>query len=172
MIRQLSIGAATISANGGVVSSASFKPQISPGSLASIAGTSLATSTPPSPSLPLPNTLGEATVTVNGKAAPILYASPTLINFQVPWETATGNATVTVTVAGIVSNAITVPVTATAPGIFYYSSGAAIAQNHDYSLNTSSNPAHVGKLHHCLFDWIRFGKPGSSGTVRRRPLPD
>jgi uncharacterized protein (TIGR03437 family) len=83
---------------------------------------------------------------VNGKAAPILYASPTLINFQVPWETATGNASVTVSVDGVVSNTITVPVTATAPGIFYFSSGAAIAQNHDYSLNTPSNPEHAGSF--------------------------
>jgi uncharacterized protein (TIGR03437 family) len=83
---------------------------------------------------------------VNGQAAPILYASPTLINFQVPWETATGTATVTVKVAGVTSNSITVPVTATAPGIFYFSSGAAIAQNRDYSLNTPSNPAHAGSF--------------------------
>jgi uncharacterized protein (TIGR03437 family) len=145
VIRQLSIGAPSIAANG-VVSSASFLPKIAPGSLASIAGTNLATSTPPAATTPLPQQLAEASVSVNGTKAPILYASPGLINFQVPWETQTGNATVTVTVAGATSNPITVPVTATAPGIFYYSSGAAIAQNHDYSLNTSSNPEHAGSF--------------------------
>jgi uncharacterized protein (TIGR03437 family) len=143
VIRILSISAPAIAANG-VVSSASFLPKISPGSLASIAGTNLATSTPPSAATPLPTILAEATVTVNGRAAPILYASPGQINFQVPWETATGNASVTVSVNGVVSNTITVPVTAAAPGIFYSASGAAIAQNHDYSLNTPSNPAHAG----------------------------
>jgi len=145
VIRELSISAPAIAANG-VVSSASFLPKLSPGALASIAGTNLATSTPPAAAPPLPTLLAGASVSVNGRAAPILYASPSLINFQVPWETATGNATVTVSVDGAVSNAITVPVTATAPGIFYYSSGAAIAQNHDYSLNTSSNPAHAGSF--------------------------
>jgi uncharacterized protein (TIGR03437 family) len=143
VIRMLSISAPAIAANG-VVSSASFLPQISPGSLASIAGTNLATSTPPSAATPLPTILAQATVTVNGRAAPILYASPGQINFQVPWETATGSASVTVSVNGVVSNTITVPVTAAAPGIFYSASGAAIAQNHDYSLNTPSNPAHAG----------------------------
>jgi uncharacterized protein (TIGR03437 family) len=145
VIRMLSISAPVIAPNG-VVSSASFLPKIAPGSLASIAGTSLATSTPPGANTPLPYGLGGASVSVNGTPAPILYASPTLINFQVPWATQAGNASVTVKVAGVTSNTITVPVTATAPGIFYYSSGAAIAQNHDYSLNTSTNPAHAGSF--------------------------
>jgi uncharacterized protein (TIGR03437 family) len=83
---------------------------------------------------------------VNGRLAPILYASPTQINFQVPWETAAGNAQVSVTVDGVVSNTITVPVTATAPGIFYSSSGAAIAENSNYSVNSSSNAAKEGSF--------------------------
>lgn len=145
VVRMLSIPAPVIAPNG-VVSSASFLPQISPGSLASIAGTNLATSTPPAASTPLPTILAEASVSVNGTAAPILYASPGLINFQVPWETQAGNAQVTVTVDGVVSNTMTVPVTAASPGIFYYSSGAAIAQNHDYKLNTASNPEHAGSF--------------------------
>jgi uncharacterized protein (TIGR03437 family) len=143
----LSISSPAITANG-VGNGASFKPQISPGALATIVGTNLATSTTPGQAPPLLTTLAEASVKVNGTLAPILYASPTQINFQVPWETATGNATVTVTVDGTTSNSITVPVTATAPGIFYASSGAAIAQNFSatsgYSLNSSSNPAHAG----------------------------
>ncbi|HEV1285961.1 MAG TPA: hypothetical protein VNU44_11630, partial [Bryobacteraceae bacterium] len=53
VIRMLAISAPAIAANG-VVSSASFLPKISPGSLASIAGTNLATSTPPSAATPLP----------------------------------------------------------------------------------------------------------------------
>ena len=145
VVRMLTIPAPTILANG-VVSSASFLPKLAPGSLASIAGTNLSTSTPPGAATPLPTILAGASVSVNGTAAPILYASPTLINFQVPWETATGTAAVTVSVDGVSSNTITVPVTATAPGIFYFSSGAAIAQNHDYSLNTSSNPEHAGSF--------------------------
>jgi uncharacterized protein (TIGR03437 family) len=145
VIRDLKISAPTIAANG-VVSSASFKPQVAPGSLASIAGTGLTTSNPTSASTPLPSFLGGASVTVNGTVAPILYSSPTLINFQVPWETKIGTASVVVTVAGTLSNTVSVPVTATAPGIFYFSSGAAIAQNHDFTLNTSANPEHAGSF--------------------------
>jgi uncharacterized protein (TIGR03437 family) len=144
VIRKLSISAPTIMTNG-VVNGASFTPHVSPGALATIYGSNLATSTG-SESTPLPTQLAEATVSVNGKLAPILYASPTQINFQVPWETGIGSASVVVTVDGTASNTATVPVTATAPGIFFYSSGAAIAQNHDYSLNTTTNPAHAGSF--------------------------
>jgi len=148
VIRELTIPGPTIVSNG-VVSSASFQPAISPGSLATIAGSNLATSTTPGAAAPLPTTLAEASVSVNGKAAPLLYASPTQINFQVPWETAIGNATVIVTVDGTTSAPATVPVTASAPGIFFTSSGAAIVQNFTssgYSLNSPSNPAHGGSV--------------------------
>jgi uncharacterized protein (TIGR03437 family) len=143
VIRRLTLPGPSIVSNG-VVSSASYQPKVSPGSLASIAGSNLATSTVTNSVTPLPTTLGGATVTVNGRTAPLLYASPAQINFQVPWETATGSASVIVTVAGVSSSAGTVPVTAAAPGIFFYSSGAAIAQNHDFTLNSPTNPAHAG----------------------------
>jgi len=143
VIRELTIPGPAILSNG-IGNSASFKPAISPGSLATVFGSNLATSTTDVATAPLPLNFAEASVSVNGKAAPILYASPSQINFQVPWETQVGTASVTVTVDGAVSAAATVPVTAAGPGIYTYSSGAAIAQNHDFSLNTPSNPAHVG----------------------------
>jgi uncharacterized protein (TIGR03437 family) len=145
VIRMLSIAAPAITANK-VVNGASFLPQVAPGSLASIFGTNLATSTTTEAAAPLPKMLAEATVSVNGTLAPILYASPTQINFQVPWETATGNASVTVTVDGTAGNTMTIPVAAASPGIFFNTStGAAIAQNFPgFSLNSSSNPAHAG----------------------------
>jgi uncharacterized protein (TIGR03437 family) len=39
---------------------------------------------------PLPTTLTRTTVRINGIAAPLLYVSPTQINFQVPFEVAPG----------------------------------------------------------------------------------
>jgi uncharacterized protein (TIGR03437 family) len=145
VIRLLTIPGPAIAPNG-LVSAASSQPAVSPGSLATIYGSNLATSTTGSAAAPLPAIYAEASVSVNGKAAPILYASPSQINFQVPWETAVGNATVTVTVDGTTSAAATVPVTAAAPGIYYLNgiSGAAVAQNSDFSLNTPANPAHAG----------------------------
>jgi uncharacterized protein (TIGR03437 family) len=143
VIRLLTLPGPTIMTNG-VVNGASFQPKISPGSLASIFGSNLATSTASASNPPLSNSLAQASVSVNGKAAAILYASPSQINFQVPWETAVGNAAVTVSVAGTAGSPATAPVTSAAPGIFFNSSGAAIAQNSNFSLNTPANPAHAG----------------------------
>jgi uncharacterized protein (TIGR03437 family) len=148
VIRELTIPGPAIAPNK-VLNSASGAAQISPGSLASIYGTNLATSTTPGAGAPLPTVFAEASVSVNGKTAPILYASPSQINFQVPWETATGNASVTVTVDGTTSAPATVAVTSAAPGIFAYTTGAAIVQNFTSSgitLNSSSNPAHGGSV--------------------------
>jgi uncharacterized protein (TIGR03437 family) len=62
----------------------------------------------------------------------------------VPWKTNAGNATVTISVNGITSNSVTVPVVAAAPGLFFFGSGRAVVQNSDFSLNTPSNPAKLG----------------------------
>ena len=134
--------------SGGVVNAADYGA-LSPGSLASIFGTNLAAA-PASATAPLPTTLGGATVFVNGKAAPLIYVGPQQINFQVPWETAVGNATVTMTANGVISNAVTVPILAAAPGVFFVSGNPsnrqnqAAIQNSDYSLNTPNNPALAG----------------------------
>jgi uncharacterized protein (TIGR03437 family) len=130
---------------GGVVSAASSTAKLAPGMLASLYGGYLATLTA-SGTAPLPRSLGGVSVTVNGVAAPILYVSPTQINFQVPWSTQTGTATVSVNFGGGVSNTISVPVQSAAPGLFV-SGGNAVAQNYpNYSLNTSANPIPQGGI--------------------------
>ncbi|HTW66847.1 MAG TPA: IPT/TIG domain-containing protein [Bryobacteraceae bacterium] len=129
---------------GGIVNAASYAAPVSPGSLATIFGTNFAgTSVSGGASLPLPTSLGGVSVTVNGKAAPILYINATQINFQIPWETATGSASVVVNSSGYQSAAATVSVLAAAPGLFFQGSHA-IVQNSDFSLNSSGNPAKVG----------------------------
>ena len=127
---QISIGAVT---NG-----ASFTANsLSPGSIATIFGTNLAASVGPVGSIPLPMTLGGAAVTVNGIAAPLFYAGPLQINFQVPDETRVGTASVVVSVGGSSSAPFSVSVQAASPGIFQIG-------NPDYSLNDSNNPVAAG----------------------------
>lgn len=77
---------------------------------------------------------------MNGIAAPVYYADSAQINAQVPWEVA-GASTLTVQViyGGTASNSQTVPLAATAPGIFLVVHAA------DYSLITSINPAIPGE---------------------------
>jgi uncharacterized protein (TIGR03437 family) len=148
-IRQLT-PADPVVTSGGVANAASFQPQISPGALASVFGTGLSNATYMS-GLPYPTSLGASSlggsgvsVSVNGKAAPVFFVSPTQINFQVPWETAIGTASVTVSVAGGVSNAVSVPVVSAGPGLFLSGRSAVVQNAADYSLNGPGRPAAAG----------------------------
>jgi uncharacterized protein (TIGR03437 family) len=127
---------------GGVVNAATFAAQISPGALATVFGANLAGGKG-SATLPLSPSFGGLSVSVNSVNAPILFVSPTQVNFQVPWETAVGSAKVTIN-NGLTSNTVTVPVLNAGPGLFVQTSGQAIAQNSDFSLNTPGNPAKEG----------------------------
>ncbi|HUO31834.1 MAG TPA: choice-of-anchor tandem repeat GloVer-containing protein [Bryobacteraceae bacterium] len=130
---------------GAVTNGASFAAnRISPGAIATIFGTSLATSTASSSSLPLPKTLGGASVTVNGTAVPLFYASPTQINFQVPYETAVGTASVIVSAGGASSGPFSTSVTAASPGIFQFGTNRAVAQNPNGSVNNTNNGVAAG----------------------------
>lgn len=143
IIRELKPVTPAINA-GGVVNAASFTAQVSPGALASIFGSNFTgTGLDAIASLPLPASLGGVSVLVNDVAAPVLYASSNQINFQIPWQTKTGSATVAVGINGLVSTKVNITVEAAAPGLFVDGSHA-IAQNSDFSLNSSSNPAKVG----------------------------
>ena len=127
---------------GGVVNAGSFNAPISGGALATVFGSNFAGSNV-SASLPLPTTLGGVSVTVNGRSAPLLFVNSGQVNFQVPWETATGKANVVVT-NGLTSNTATVNVGTAAPGLFILPGGQAIVQNQDFSLNGPNNPAKTG----------------------------
>jgi len=126
-----------------VVNSASYAPQISPGSLATLFGQSLGSSLVTA-NAPLPMSLSGISITVNGRPAPILATTATQVNFQVPWETLPGSAEVVVSVNGAAANKLTVPVLAAAPGIFSDTSGRAIAQNSNYAQNGAAHPAKAG----------------------------
>jgi uncharacterized protein (TIGR03437 family) len=129
-----------------VVNAASYSPQISPGSLASLFGTHLGASlvTAGVTAGALPMSLSGVSIAVNGRPAPILAVTSTQVNFQVPWETSPGSAEIVVSVNGFAGSALSVPVQAAAPGLFIDSTGRAIAENSDYSVNTASNPAQAG----------------------------
>jgi uncharacterized protein (TIGR03437 family) len=115
---------------GGVVNAASFAAvdgpshALVPGAIASIFGRNLAASTAKADSYPLPRTLGGASVTVNGVAAPLFYVSPSQINLQVPSSTdkgsyiAYGRALVVVTTSAGASDPETADVWMATPGIF------------------------------------------------------
>jgi len=143
VIRLLTPRTPVLFANG-VVNGARFVPPVSAGALATIFGTSFAFGNASATGSPLPTVLGPVSVTVNGRSAPLLYVSPTQINFQIPWETELGNAIIFVSVNGLMSNSISVPVLTAAPGLFVLPSGRAVVQNSDFTLNGPGNPAKAG----------------------------
>jgi len=91
--------------------------------IATIFGSSLADSTAPATSLPLPDKLGGSTVTVKDSAgvdhpALLFYASPNQINFLLPANIGTGPVTVTVTTSGGRTFSLITRVAAVVPGLF------------------------------------------------------
>jgi uncharacterized protein (TIGR03437 family) len=130
-----------------VLDAASYAPRIAPGALATIFGSNLANSTQGAAGFPLPLTLAGATVYVNRSPVPLLYASATQINFQVPSGTAAGTASLYVSRGGGASATFQVTVTGSSPAIFQDSSNHAIAQNFDdFSTNSSDNPVASGSV--------------------------
>jgi uncharacterized protein (TIGR03437 family) len=97
---------------------AQFQQVFSPGGIMSIFGSQLANSAAQSAAgVPLPISMSGVAVLVNGEPAPLYYASASQLNVQIPYETPTGTATVSVNNNGkVVSKSITV--SPTGPGIF------------------------------------------------------
>ncbi len=97
----------------------------------------------------VPTNLGGTRVLFNGTPAPLLYSWATQVAAVVPYTVTGSNAQVVVQYPGQISAALTVPVAASAPGLFtldYSGEGQAVAINQDGSINSASHPAPQGSL--------------------------
>jgi len=146
--------------DGGVLNGASFaKGQpVAPGSLVSIFGSDLASSTAQYDSVPVSTTLEDVSVKFNNTAAPLTLVSGGQINALVPWKIlpqgASEPATVVVTRGGRQSAPVQFSIAATAPGVFSIPPGAgqAVAVNADGTIagppgvipDIQSHPAKIG----------------------------
>lgn len=147
-------------AQGGVVNGASFaKGQpVAPGSLVSIFGTNLASTTASAASVPLSTTLGGVNVTFNNVPAPLIFVSHSAangdqINAQLPFELA-GSSTAQVVVSnnGVASPPQTIQLGAVEPGIFAIGTQAVAYGNTDAAFawpvgsipGVTSHPAKIG----------------------------
>ena len=139
-----------------VVNAASYATgALSPGELVAILGTNIGPAQPVPMSISsgyVQPSVGSVSVTIDGKAAPIIYAGANQVNVQVPYEvTAGANKAVSVTNGSNPAAATTVTIAASAPGIFTDLTGIqAIAMNYsattntEYGFNSAANPAKIG----------------------------
>jgi uncharacterized protein (TIGR03437 family) len=131
----------------GIINAAGPTPDgsVAPGSIISIYGQNLASTTAIGPTDPLPQTIGNVTISVNNILMPLIFVSAGQINAQVPVELAPGAYTLTVQSLGQAPVSGTFTVSRNAPGIFTQPNaqniplGAALHQ--DGSLITMSSPA-------------------------------
>jgi len=156
----LGLATQTYSGNGvflnplGIVNSANFAPAtnpIAPNEFITLFGSGMAGGASTAQNLPLPTTLGNVQVLINGTAAPLDYVSPTQIVALVPSSVTPPSAyyaTIQVMNNGSPSNTVTVYTNYTAPGVFAQPTaiGPAAAQHGDYSLISSTSPANPGEV--------------------------
>lgn len=145
---------------------------ISPGSLISLFGSNLAGITASAQRVPLPMSVADTSVTINGVAAPVLFESPGQINAQVPWEVAAGSAKVVVRTRGASSAPVNVTIQVAAPGLFTDAGGYAAALNTDGSVNSAGHPALPGSVVSVFFTGqgpvtmaVDDGAPPPTGTI-------
>lgn len=139
---------------GGVLNAASFSSgplSVAAGSIISIFGSNLSNSTESAVTIPIPGSLGGATVMIGGHPAPLLFVSPVQINAQVPFEVEGSNSpTLTVNLNGSSSTPITLPLAPSAPGIFTVTQNGAgrgaILHAASGAAVTADNPARPGEL--------------------------
>jgi len=118
-----SAGATKAASSAASVSAASFaQGKVAPESLVSAFGTELA-GFEAYASLPLPTTLGGASVLIKDSAgaerlAQLLYVSPSQINYEVPAGVAAGEATMRVLLGGVVVASGTLQIAESAPSLF------------------------------------------------------
>jgi uncharacterized protein (TIGR03437 family) len=135
----------------GILNAASFAPPgypISPGGFVTLFGSGFGTQSAKASAYPFPQMLGGVQVSINGSQAPVYSVTPTQISAVVPYGVMGSTANVVVTVGSTKSNAVTVPLSPTAPGIFSIPNnglGDGAILHADYSVVSQANPAVGGE---------------------------
>ena len=104
----------------GAVNGASFSgvQPLGPGAIGTVFGIHLSNTTASADATPLPTNLAGVKVLINGIEAPLFFVSYAQINFQVPFGTAIGLATIRVMRDDAMGNPISAAVDVRSPGIF------------------------------------------------------
>ena len=141
-----------ILAPGGIVDSAGYSRELAPGMIISAFGDNFAAEAIAASALPLPTTLGGASLEVldGGRVqpAPLFFVSPRQINAQLPFDLAGPGIQARVRNANGVSAADSFPLLVRTPRVFTWTmdgKGDAIAVHADYSPISSGSPAKPGE---------------------------
>jgi uncharacterized protein (TIGR03437 family) len=137
-----------------VQSAASGAPgTVAPGELVTIIGRGVGPkglTSFPAGANPVPTTVGNTSVTFDGIAAPVIYASATATTVQVPYNIQLSNQSqIKLTYTTAQSVAFAVLTQAIYPGLFSLDAtgkGQAAALNQDFSVNGPGNPAKRGDI--------------------------
>ncbi|HVO97167.1 MAG TPA: IPT/TIG domain-containing protein [Bryobacteraceae bacterium] len=135
----------------GIMSAAGATPDgtMAPGSEISIYGNNLAPTPQIASTNPLPQSLGDITVTIGNYLLPLLFVSPTQINAQLPVELVDGKYTLLVQQTGQPDVSGTLTVSRNAPGMFTQSNPQnlplVLALHQDGTLVTFDSPAIHGE---------------------------
>lgn len=128
----------------GVVNAASFTRELSPGTLASVFGSNLATSDAAASALPLPAQLNGTVVCLAGEVAPLIFTSPLQANSQLPFGLEPGTHALRAFNLNGGSGSVAVNIQETSPGVFE-SGGRAVVINPNGSLNAPGNGVGAGE---------------------------
>jgi uncharacterized protein (TIGR03437 family) len=135
----------------GIMTAAGVTPDgtMAPGSLITIYGQNLAPGLELASGNPLPQALGNVTVTVGNYLLPLLFVSQTQINAQLPVELVDGNYALTIQQTGFPDVPGTLTVSRDAPALFTQANPQnlplGMALHHDGTLVTFDSPAKRGE---------------------------
>jgi uncharacterized protein (TIGR03437 family) len=135
----------------GIMSAAGATPDgtMAPGSVISIYGQSLAPGLQVATTNPLPQTLGNVTVTIGSYILPLLFVSPAQINAQLPSELVAGSYTLLVQQTGQADVSGQLTVSRDAPGVFTQTNAQqlplVLALHQDGTMVTFDSPAIHGE---------------------------
>jgi uncharacterized protein (TIGR03437 family) len=142
----------------GIVNAASFaNASVSPGEIVTIFGDNIGPNNPASLTITngfVNTTLSGVSVTIDGKNAPMLYASQNQLSVQVPYEVNIGVNKAVVVTNGINTASSTVTTAATEPGVFTANGSGAgqaaaltcSATTNVCALNSPNNLAKIGDI--------------------------
>ena len=141
------LAAAVVNAAGFNLGPSAANVAISPGGLITIFGVGLAIEETAATLFPLPTLLGSTTVTINGVPAPLLFVSPDQINLQIFFGVVGETIEIVVSTPAGTSEAVTVPVGAVQPGIFFDpATGLGAILNNDDGSVIWERPARAGSI--------------------------